>query len=75
MSSTLTANIFQNMNFSFLIFFALALLILDCFIGNFKLKYEDSENIKSRSCRYSHFQLTSNQTEELFGTPSRLVNE
>ena len=40
--------------------------ILNCFVPNFKLKYEDSENIKT-----DPFQLTSNQTEELLGTPGR----
>ena len=40
--------------------------ILDCFIPNFKLKYEDSENIKGGPCKYSYFQLTSNQTLSVF---------
>ena len=31
-------------------------LILDCFIPKFKFKYEDSENITNRLCRYSRFQ-------------------
>ena len=44
--------------------------ILDCFIPNFKLKYEDSKRYKNRSCKYSHSQLTSNQTSGVFyGTP------
>ena len=42
----------------------------DCFMQNFKLKYEDSKTCENRSCRHNRFQLTSNQTEELFwGTP------
>ena len=40
--------------------------ILNWFIPNDKLKYEDSENRKKRLCKYSHFELTSNQTEELY---------
>ena len=40
--------------------------ILDCFIPNFKLKHEDLENIKNRLCKYSRFQLTSNQTSGVF---------
>ena len=39
--------------------------ILNCFIPKFKLKYEDSENIKT-DCADSHFQITSNQTEKVF---------
>ena len=39
-------------------------LILDWFVSNFKLKYEDSE--KNRLCKHSRSQLTSNQTEEHF---------
>ena len=30
-------------------------LILDCFMPNFKLKYEDSENIKKTWCEYIRF--------------------
>ena len=46
-------------------------LILDCFIANFKLKYEDSKHLKTdRVRKYSHFQLTSDQTLGVFyGTP------
>ena len=36
-------------------------------ILNLKLKYVDSENIKSKSCEYNCFQLTSSQTEVLLG--------
>ena len=39
--------------------------ILNCFIPKFKLKYEDSENVKT-DCADSHFQITSNQTEKVF---------
>ena len=35
---------------------------MDCFIPNFNLKYEDSENIKA----VSRFQLASNQTSGVF---------
>ena len=27
--------------------------ILDCFIPNFKLKYDNSESVKNRSCKYT----------------------
>ena len=39
--------------------------ILDCFIPKFKLEYDDLENIKTNR-KYSRFQLTSNQTFEVF---------
>ena len=38
---------------------------LACFTGPFKLKHEDSENIKADSIN-SHFQLISNQTSGVF---------
>ena len=41
-------------------------LILDCFIPKFKLKYDDLENTKNRSCKYSRLQLASNQTVKVF---------
>ena len=46
--------------------------ILDCFIPNFKLKYENSENVKADlvNTDFIRFQLTSNQTSDIFGTPS-----
>ena len=45
-------------------------LILDSFIPNFRLKHEDSQNMKTyHDIRYSRFRLTLNQREELFGTP------
>ena len=48
------------------------LQILDCFISNFKLKYEDSENTKADCVNVVRFQLTSNQTSGVFsGTPGR----
>ena len=45
--------------------------IFDCFIPNFKLKYEDSENIKADRVNTVFFQFTSNQTEKRFGTSGR----
>ena len=46
--------------------------ILSCLIPNFKLKYEDSEDIRSRSCKCSRFQFASNQTSGVYvGTPGR----
>ena len=41
--------------------------IFDCFISNFKLKCEDSENLEADGVRkYNCFQLTSNQTSGVF---------
>ena len=38
----------------------------DCFMSNFQVKYDDSENIKTDPVNTVAFNLTSNQTEELF---------
>ena len=44
--------------------------ILDCFVPKFKLEYVDLENGKKQMCKYSRFQLTSDQTVKVFfGTP------
>ena len=46
--------------------------ILDCFIPNFKSKYEDSENMEADRCKYSCFQVISNKTSDIFGTPGSI---
>ena len=49
--------------------------ILDCFIPNFKLEYDNLENIKTDRVNTVVLNLTSNQTfEDIFGTPGIYFN-
>ena len=43
--------------------------ILDCFIPNFKLKYEDSENIKADRVSTVAFKVHQIKRRSFFGTP------
>ena len=43
--------------------------ILDCFVPNFKLKYEDSENIKTDRVNTVVFNLHQIKRRAFFGTP------
>ena len=48
--------------------------ILDCFISDFKLEdFKRIQRTQNRSCKYSRFQLTLNQTKKFFGTPGILI--
>ena len=47
--------------------------ILDCFIPNFKLKYEDSENIEADHVNTVVFNLHQIKQEFFFGTPSTFI--
>ena len=45
--------------------------ILDCFVPNFKLKYEDSGNIKADRLNTVVFMLHQIKHQAFFGTPGR----
>ena len=47
--------------------------ILDCFIPNFKLKYENLENIKVDSVNTVVFNLHQIKRRAFFGTPGRYI--
>ena len=46
--------------------------ILDCFIPHFKLKYEDSENVKANRIDVVIFKLHQIKQRKFFGTPGKV---